>query len=225
MKKTTKVFAVLLALAMMFSMCAGFSVSAAPRMKSIKIVTLPEQVKFYRGTDWDYGKWDQPEDTDPWTWVPGKSISFLRNPGQGYYPDAGMINAQGLVIEVTYTDGSKKTIKYKETTITGGKIVQNIIISPENGAYKTGKMKAEVWLEEDYNCFATYDIEIIDGKRQNGDVNNDNAINSNDALMVLQSSAGIIKLDTTQKKYADMNKDGKINSSDALAILQKAVGK
>lgn len=223
-----KALSVFVALIMVFLLCSGFSVMAAPRLNSIKIVTLPDQVKFYRGSDWDYGKWDQPDDLGPWKWVSGSSISFLRNPGSGYYKDAGMINAEGLVIEAGYSDGSKKTIKYKETKRNDGTYSQNIIISPEKGSYKVGKMKVEVWLEEDYRYYDTYQIEIINAEnpngRKKGDVNNDRKINSSDALLVLQHSVALLYLDSTQKKYADMNGDKKYNSADALAILQIAVG-
>lgn len=58
-----------------------------------------------------------------------------------------------------------------------------------------------------------------------GDINTDGKINSADALLVLQSSTGVITLTDTQKLLADVNKDGKINSTDALLILQYATGK
>ena len=58
-----------------------------------------------------------------------------------------------------------------------------------------------------------------------GDINADGKINSADALLVLQSSTGVITLTDTQKLLADVNEDGKINSTDALLILQYATGK
>lgn len=58
-----------------------------------------------------------------------------------------------------------------------------------------------------------------------GDINADGKINSADALLVLQSSMGVITLTDTQKLLADVNEDGKINSTDALLILQYATGK
>ena len=58
-----------------------------------------------------------------------------------------------------------------------------------------------------------------------GDINTDGKINSADALLVLQSSMGVITLTDTQKLLADVNEDGKINSTDALLILQYATGK
>ncbi|MBQ8783816.1 MAG: dockerin type I repeat-containing protein [Clostridia bacterium] len=228
MKLSIKILSVLVALVMVFSVCGGFSAGAAGKLTSIKIVTEPNQLKFYKGSDWDYGKWNQPDDFSPWEWVPGSSISFLRNPGSGYYQDAGMINAEGLVIEASYSDGTKKTIKYKETKKSDGTYSQNIILSPEKGIYKVGKMKVEVWLLEDYRYYDTYEIEIINGTkptREMGDINNDSKVNSRDALILLQYSVGLATLDKTQKQYADMNGDKKYNSSDALEVLQKAVGK
>lgn len=223
MKFSVKILSVFLAVVMMLSVCTGFSALAAPKLTSIKVVTVPNQTKFYRGTDWDYGVWDQPDDLGPWVWVSGSRISFLRNPGSGYYQEAGMINATGLVIEAKYSDGSKKQITYKETKKSDGTYSQNIIISPEKGTYKVGKMKVEVWLLEDYRYYDTYEIEIIE--RQKGDVNGDSKINSQDALLVLQYSVSLTTLNSTQKQFADMNNDKKYNSSDALAILQLAVGK
>lgn len=58
-----------------------------------------------------------------------------------------------------------------------------------------------------------------------GDINTDGKINSADALLVLQSSMGVITLTDTQKLLADVNEDEKINSTDALLILQYATGK
>lgn len=58
-----------------------------------------------------------------------------------------------------------------------------------------------------------------------GDVNNDNAINSTDALMILQHTVGKSKLTDNALLAADTTKDHTVNSSDALVILQYSVGK
>ncbi|MBQ8228345.1 MAG: dockerin type I repeat-containing protein [Clostridia bacterium] len=66
---------------------------------------------------------------------------------------------------------------------------------------------------------------VVGGKSNTyGDVNSDSKINSSDALLVLQSSTGVVSLSSKQKEQADVNRDSKINASDALLILQYATG-
>lgn len=57
-----------------------------------------------------------------------------------------------------------------------------------------------------------------------GDVNQDNRINSEDALMVLKYVVGACNLNSEQFKRADVNRDHKVNTSDALCILKYVVG-
>lgn len=57
-----------------------------------------------------------------------------------------------------------------------------------------------------------------------GDVNEDNTVNSADALLVLQNVVGIAELSESQTANADMNSDGRIDSTDAMLILMKVVG-
>ncbi len=227
MKTTKKILSVVLACVMLFSMCAVCSVHAAARLTDIKIISVPDKLTFYKGVDWDYGEWNQPGEGE-WEWYPSNRISFLRNPGGGCFPDAGMIDAGGLVIEASYSDGSKKTIEYKETKSSSGEMKQNINLSPEKGFYRVGKMEVEVWLEEDYYIYDTYEIELSESAppppRLLGDINDDTEVDSADALLLLQHSVNLITLTDSQKAYADMNEDEKYNSSDALLILQKAVG-
>mgnify|MGYP004601488427 CR=1 FL=1 len=59
---------------------------------------------------------------------------------------------------------------------------------------------------------------------KSGDVNGDGVINTEDALMVLQSVVGITELDENAAKAADVNSDEKIDTQDALGILQYVVG-
>ncbi|MBQ7874158.1 MAG: dockerin type I repeat-containing protein [Oscillospiraceae bacterium] len=57
-----------------------------------------------------------------------------------------------------------------------------------------------------------------------GDVNGDGKINSSDAVLVLQSTAGTLGEAEFIEGAADVNGDGKVNSSDAVLILQLTAG-
>ena len=56
-----------------------------------------------------------------------------------------------------------------------------------------------------------------------GDVNDDGAVNSSDALAILPYSVGNPDV-TINLKKADLNADGLVNSSDALQVLKVSVG-
>jgi len=57
-----------------------------------------------------------------------------------------------------------------------------------------------------------------------GDVNNDGNIRSNDAMLILRITAGLLEPNDYQKCAADVNDDGKIRSNDATIVLRKAAG-
>lgn len=57
-----------------------------------------------------------------------------------------------------------------------------------------------------------------------GDINNDQTIDYNDAVMALQSDSGILTLNDSQKLAADVNNDGIINYNDAVQILKYDAG-
>ncbi len=56
-----------------------------------------------------------------------------------------------------------------------------------------------------------------------GDVNDDDVINSGDAILVLRYAVKLIDLTSIQQSAADVNNDGSINSGDAILILRYAV--
>ena len=56
------------------------------------------------------------------------------------------------------------------------------------------------------------------------DVDFNGAINSTDALLVLETATGKKKLSDAEKKVADSDGNGTVNSADALAILQISTG-
>lgn len=56
-----------------------------------------------------------------------------------------------------------------------------------------------------------------------GDINNDGKIDAADALLALQHSVKLIKLEGNKASAADVNRDDKIDAADALKILQFSV--
>ena len=68
-------------------------------------------------------------------------------------------------------------------------------------------------------------MEMFDFIDALGDVNNDQKVNANDALIVLRAAVGKVELDEETMMIADVTGDGEINAKDALEILQFAVGK
>ena len=57
-----------------------------------------------------------------------------------------------------------------------------------------------------------------------GDLDDDEQITANDALMTLRLSADMSELTPEQKKLADIDGDGSVTANDALAILRYSVG-
>ncbi len=57
-----------------------------------------------------------------------------------------------------------------------------------------------------------------------GDIDGSGEINSQDALLVLRASLGIVELTPEQAAVADMNDDGVVDSRDALIILRMSLG-
>ncbi len=231
MNTLKRFFCVLLAaivMAVPLNMIVSFAASPTP--VSIKIVRLPDKLKFYKGTDWDYGVWyqsDNPSGGTSFLWQSDPDlISFLYHPFGGPIPERGMIDMTGLNVEITYSDGTTKTVSYKETA-SGGVYKPNIYAIPYRGKpYFVGTNTIQIYFPSDTKHTASYEIEIINSvkpSREAGDVDGDGRVNSSDALMVLNHSVKIITLTDEQKKYADMNSDKLYNSTDALMILIKSV--
>lgn len=222
MKLIKKITAFILALVMMMSLLAVNSSAAS--IKKIEIVQLPTKTTFYHGTDWDYGYWKFPEGDGFGVFEPRDGlITFMH--GGGYfskYQDRGVLDLSGLIVKVTYSDGKTKQLEYKETLYSNGVLDQNILALPKGGEYKLGENTIEIFLPEDFDVYTTYKINIV--AQQFGDVNNDGAVNSTDALVILQHSVKLITLTSAQFKVADMTGDGAVNSVDALQVLKICVG-
>jgi hypothetical protein len=57
-----------------------------------------------------------------------------------------------------------------------------------------------------------------------GDVDRDGSVTSVDASLVLQHDAGLLYLNSTDRRWADVNDDREADSADALSILHYAAG-
>ncbi|MDO4568188.1 MAG: S8 family serine peptidase [Clostridia bacterium] len=71
---------------------------------------------------------------------------------------------------------------------------------------------------------AYLDDVFITGDGLVGDINGDGDVGSDDALMALRASAGLITLDADQIARGDVNGDGSIGTDDALLIMRYALG-
>lgn len=222
MKNLRKATALVLAFVLAFSCFAIQSFADAKTIKSLKIVTEPTKKVYYQGTDWDYGYWK--EVSGVLTFTPRKNVIAFKYNGGLYsrYTDIGMLDLRGLVVEVTYSDGSKEQIAYQET-ISGGKVTQNIYFSPVID-FMLGEVEVYVYFKENTDACDIYTITLTDKASIRGDVNEDTFVNSADALAVLQHCVGMHTLTGTKLQTADLNGDGIINSADALTILRIAVG-
>lgn len=226
MKNTRRIIAYVMAIIVALT-CSGLasvvSASAAAKITAVKIVSYPTKTVFVQGTDWDYGYYDMPEGYGLGTFVKHDGmISFHHNGGYySHYSDRGMIDMTGLVVKVTYSDGTSENIAYKETK-SGISISQNILASPK-GDYKLGENIIEIYFKSNTKVYDSYKITLVNASTK-GDVNDDGKINSYDALMVLQHVVGLKTLTSVQFNAGDMNSDGTLNSFDALLILRKSVG-
>ena len=138
MKRFSRIISVFMAIVMMMSLLT-FN-SAAASITKMEIVSLPTKTTFYHGTDWDYGYWKFPEDDGFGVFTPRDGIiSFMHQGGYfSFYQDRGMLDMNGLVVKVTYSDGKTTNIAYKETKHSTGVVTQNMLVSPKGGEYKVG---------------------------------------------------------------------------------------
>ena len=225
MKVTKRLISAVMAIVIGVS-CLGLTAFAtssdAVTIKSMKVVTQPNKQDFYKGVDWKFGYWDFPEGSDTGNFVAeGNNVCFMYNGGKHVqYPDVGMLDSRGLVVNVTYSDGSSKDIAFTEI-VSGNTVKQNMLTSPKGGKYIIGENTIEVYFASNTKVYTTYKITI---GNLYGDVNGDLKINSSDALLILKHVVELTKLSGVALENADINGDKKINSGDALAVLRIAVG-
>jgi hypothetical protein len=75
---------------------------------------------------------------------------------------------------------------------------------------------------EGFDHLAFQDGEVIICVK--GDVNNDNNVKSNDAILALRIAAGLMTPTPEQECAADVNRDGQVRANDAIIILRIAAG-
>ncbi len=161
MNTVKKIISVLMSAVLILGICSAYSFAAAPKITGLKIISLPKKTTFIQGDDWIYGIWEQSEtERGKATLVTSPKISMTHNPGGGIYPDRGMLDMSGLVIEVSYSDGTLKEIEYCETLSKSGFYAANILVSPKRG-YSLGTNIMEVYLQQDTSYYDSYEIEII----------------------------------------------------------------
>jgi parallel beta-helix repeat protein len=68
------------------------------------------------------------------------------------------------------------------------------------------------------------DTDVVNAICVKGDVNSDGDVKSNDAILILRISAGLMTPTPQQQCAADMNDDGKVGANDAILILRKVAG-
>lgn len=223
MKKTKRIVASIMAIIIALT-CSGMasviSASAAAKITAVKIVKYPAKTVFVQGDDWDYGYYDMPEGYGLGVFTPKDGlISFKHNGGYySHYSERGMIDMTGLVVKVTYSDGTSENITYTETK-SNLEIRQNIYASPSK-SYFVGENTIEVYFKSNTKVYDSYKIKIA----IKGDLNFDTKVNSMDALMVLQHVVGLKTLSADIVRVGDMDSNGTLNSFDALQILRKSVG-
>lgn len=158
-----KIISLVLCLAVFSGIFALYSFAASPKITGIKIVTIPTKTKFYEEEDWVYGVWLIDEVTGKISLLPTSEISFTHNPCGGNFPERGMIDMTGLVIDVSYSDGTTTRMTYKEVKNLSGGYSANILCAPKGGTpYFVGTNTIEVYLKQNTSCYDSYDIEICE---------------------------------------------------------------
>ena len=146
-----------------------------------------------------------------------KQIHYLTSivTSVAFSPD-GKILASGSYKEVKLWDVSSGALIKTLTGHTDD--VRSVAFSPDGKILASGSADGTVllWDMRPYLSPTTKGIK--------GDVNNDGVVKSNDAMLALRISAGLMIPDEYQKWAADMNGDGVVRSNDAMLILRKAAG-
>ena len=137
-----------------------------------------------------------------------------------------------VIYQVNTAEAGKVYISFiKSENVTGDGILFNVAFTIKTDA-AAGDSEVTLVVDEMANADAAIytgytaengAVKVGESTLMYGDVNNDGKVNSEDALMVLQSVVGIVTLDERAAKVANVNSDNKIDTQDALGILQYIV--
>ncbi|MFC1715039.1 cohesin domain-containing protein, partial [Candidatus Poribacteria bacterium] len=117
----------------------------------------------------------------------------------------GISGGSGALIDMVFTVnasaqvGDESPVRFEDVELYSGNL-QEMSIGTQDGKVKIGLACVK------------------------GDVNGDGRIRSNDAILALRISSGILTPTPQQECAADMNDDGRIRSNDAILILRKSTG-
>lgn len=133
-----------------------------------------------------------------------ENATVAGSPVRGFYIAGEELDTTGLVLEITYSDGS---VKREESNIE--------VVSYDKD--KIGKQTVGVSC---HGILIEYEITVY----PKGDVNLDGKVTIMDATLLQKNLAGIVMLNDLQKKAADSTNDGKTNISDVTTIQKHLAG-
>lgn len=133
-----------------------------------------------------------------------ENASVSGSPVRGFYIAGEELDTTGLVVDITYSDG---TVKREESNI-------------EVVSYDKEKIGKQMVVVSCHGILIEYEITIY----SKGDVNLDGKVTIADATMLQKYLASIVMLNDLQKKAADSTSDGKISISDVTAIQKYIAG-
>lgn len=124
-------------------------------------------------------------------------------------------------------DGESWKTLYTQTNGDGGTEIVDVSASARHLMFQ---FKQRTTVNGQKYGYSLYEIEVYGSETPVqpeppvtlGDVNGDGAIDTADAVLVLQRAAGLIGDDDLRVKAADVNRDNAIDTADAVLILQKA---
>jgi WD40 repeat protein len=133
-------------------------------------------------------------------------------------------------LDITSTkEGKTTTFNATDIPTSPGTVYQytvdwNALSKGEKGVTVKVDSKGDGTFETTITADATLTGDDVKATCVKGDVNGDGSIKSNDAILALRISAGLMTPTSEQQCSADMNEDGNVKANDAILILRKVAG-